>query len=252
MKPQTHITPSKNDDTRQTSREVTPEVTLEVTLEVSGATLKHKNHTLFQNLSLQVKPGQTLTLMGPSGSGKSSLLHWICGTLSPELTAQGNVKLNGQSILELPTELRQLGILFQDDLLLPHLNIAANLAFGLKRPPNLKPKQWKSFRTQNINEALREAELESHALAFPHQLSSGQRVRIALMRTLLCEPRALLLDEPFSKLDAALKDRIRHFVFQHATARSLPILLVTHDTDDARVAKGDILMLESFIPKSQS
>ena len=214
-------------------------------LEVADATLRQGRHVLFRDLSLRVEPGETLTLMGPSGSGKSSLLHWICGTLDPALSVEGSVRLGGSDLPGLPPERRGLGILFQDDLLLPHLDIAANLAFGLRRPGGLGRREWRAFRGERVSAALREAEVETHARAFPRELSGGQRVRIALMRTLLCEPRALLLDEPFSRLDAPLRDRIRRFVFQHAGARGLPILLVTHDADDARAAGGEILTLDS-------
>ena len=215
---------------------------------VEDACLRLGGHTLFHNLSFVVAPGQTLTLMGPSGSGKSSLLHWICGTLAHELHASGRVRIGARDLLSRPAEQRRLGVLFQDDLLLPHLNVAGNLAFGLRRSPGHTRAAWRAEKRRRIAQALAEIKLETHAHAYPHQLSSGQRVRVALLRTLLCAPHALLLDEPFSRLDVSLKDRIRRFVFEHARARGLPILLVTHDHDDARAAGGTTLMLDDFIP----
>lgn len=182
---------------------------------------------LFPPLSLQLPPGEVATLMGPSGCGKSSLLAFLCGTLDPALTASGRVWLDGAPLDRLPPERRRLGILFQDDLLFPHLSVGDNLAFGL--PPGLS----RGERRARVDAALAEAELPGFAGRDPATLSGGQRARVALMRALLAEPRALLLDEPFGKLDAALRARFRAFVLDHTAARGLPVLLVTHDPADA-------------------
>ena len=128
-----------------------------------------------------------------------------------------------------------MGILFQDDLLFPHLSVGENLAFGL--PRGLSADE----RRARIDAALADADMETFAERDPATLSGGQRVRIALLRTLAAEPRALLLDEPFSKLDARLRERFRRFVFQHATEQSLPTLLVTHDPADAAAAGGPVV-----------
>lgn len=182
---------------------------------------------LFPPLSLHVPQGEAATVMGPSGCGKSSLLAAICGTLDPALTAAGRVLLDGVPLDGLPPERRRVGILFQDDLLFPHLSVGGNLAFGL---PRGLPR---AERRARIAAALAEAELPGFADRDPATLSGGQRARVALMRALLAEPRALLLDEPFSRLDAALRARFRAFVLGHAAARGLPVLLVTHDPADA-------------------
>ena len=179
---------------------------------------------LFAPLTLNIAAGQVTTLMGPSGSGKSSILAFLCGTLDPALRATGTVRLNATDVTRLPTERRRIGILFQDDLLFPHLSVGANLAFGLKPGPGRKAR---------IEAALIESELPGMANRDPATLSGGQRARASLMRCLLAEPRALLLEEPFSRLDADLRQRFRRFVFDHAASRGLPILLVTHDTQDA-------------------
>jgi putative thiamine transport system ATP-binding protein len=183
--------------------------------------------TLFPPLSLHLPRGEVATLMGPSGCGKSSLLAFLCGTLDPALTASGGVVLDGMPLDRLPPERRRIGILFQDDLLFPHLSVGENLAFGV--PPGLS----RSERRARVEAALAEAELAGFADRDPATLSGGQRARVALMRALLAEPRALLLDEPFGKLDAALRARFRAFVLDHAAARGLPVLLVTHDPADA-------------------
>jgi len=199
--------------------------------------LRSRGRALFPPLSLDVAPGQVLTLMGPSGCGKSSLLAWLCGTLDPALTGQGRASLDGADLTRLPPERRRLGILFQDDLLFPHLSVGGNLGFGLRSGLP------RAERRARIAAALAEAEMPGFAERDPASLSGGQRARVALMRVLLAEPRALLLDEPFGRLDAALRGRFRRFVLDHATARGLPVLLVTHDAADAEAAGGPVLHL---------
>jgi len=193
---------------------------------------------LISGLDLTVEGGAVATIMGPSGCGKSSLLAYICGTLSADFTASGNVRVDGTTVNGLPPEARRIGILFQDDLLFPHLSVGDNLAFGL--PPYIK---GRAARRARIEAALAEAGLASLAERDPDTLSGGQRARVAVMRTLLSEPRTLLLDEPFSRLDATLRERFRSFVFDHARKQAIPTLLVTHDPDDAASAGGRIVEL---------
>ena len=200
-------------------------------LELQGVALHLNGERLLGPLTLDVGPGEVATIMGPSGSGKSSLLAFLCGMLPPAFTAEGRVLVDGADLAPLPAEKRRIGILFQDDLLFPHLSVGDNLAFGL--PPTVR---GRSERTARIAQALAEADLAGFADRDPATLSGGQRARAALMRTLLSEPRLLLLDEPFSKLDAALRARFRTFVFDHARRRGLPVLLVTHDPADAESA----------------
>ncbi len=205
-------------------------------LELQGAGLRLGGRALVAPLDLVVGAGEIATIMGPSGCGKSSLLAFICGTLDPAFAPQGRVWLDGEDMGTLPPERRRIGILFQDDLLFPHLSVAENLAFGL--PAKLRDR---GARAARIEAALAEAGLAGFGARDPATLSGGQRARIALMRTLLAEPRALLLDEPFSKLDGALRGRIRSFVFDHARANKLPTLLVTHDPDDAAATGGPVI-----------
>jgi putative thiamine transport system ATP-binding protein len=212
------------------SRPVSPLRLQAVTIALSGS------RPLLGPLDLTVAPGEVLTVMGPSGSGKSTLLSWICGTLDPAFRAEGAVFLGDADLTGLPPEARRVGILFQDDLLFPHLSVGQNLAFGL--PAAVR---GRAARRARVEAALREADLEGFADRDPATLSGGQRARVAVMRTLLAEPRALLLDEPFGRLDAALRDRFRRFVFTHA--RDLPTLLVTHDPADAQAAGGPVLRL---------
>lgn len=187
-------------------------------------------------LDLRVAAGEVLTIMGPSGSGKSTALAALIGTLSPPFCLSGRIWLGGRDVTALPTRDRRIGLLFQDDVLFPHLSVGGNLAFAL--PANLRPR---AARRARIDTALMSAGLAGFADRDPATLSGGQRARVALLRTLLAEPCALLLDEPFSRLDAGLREQIRAYVFDRARAEGLPVILVTHDAEDARAAGGRIL-----------
>ncbi len=188
--------------------------------------------TLVHNLHLSVPAGEILTLMGPSGCGKSSVLAAVAGTLASvseglqPLQFVGRVRLNGRDLTLLPTHLRGVGLVFQDALLFPHMTVAENLLFAVPRTLPLAQRQAR------VQQALQEAELLGLGERDPSTLSGGQRARVALMRALLAEPQALLLDEPFSKLDVALRAQLRPWVFAHVRERRIPVVLVTHDEQD--------------------
>ncbi|MEF3047810.1 ATP-binding cassette domain-containing protein [Pseudotabrizicola sp. L79] len=188
------------------------------------------------DLTVQIRGGEVLTIMGPSGAGKSTALAAILGTLPDAFQRSGQILLNGQEISTLPTHERRVGLLFQDDVLFPHLSVGANLAFAI--PTSVKGRQ---ARAQMVDDALNQAGLAGYAPRDPATLSGGQRARVALMRALLAEPCALLLDEPFSRLDAALRIQIRAFTLQTIRDRQIPAILVTHDAEDAVAAGGQIL-----------
>ena len=206
-------------------------------LRLDGVAVALGGTRLFAPVTCAVRPGEIVTVMGPSGSGKSTLLALVSGFLDPAFTPEGEVVLAGVPILALAPERRRVGILFQDDLLFPHLSVAGNLAFGLARGGT------RAARRRAVAAALAEAGLAGFEHRDPATLSGGQRARIALLRTLLAGPRALLLDEPFGKLDRALRHEIRRFVFDHARERALPVLLVTHDAADAEAAGGPVVTL---------
>lgn len=184
-----------------------------------------------------IQAGETLTVMGPSGVGKSTLLAFITGTLPSAFVGMGRIILGDDDITQKPPHSRHVGILFQDDLLFPHMSVGANLAFGM--PPGGS----KSERRAKIDVGLRDVGLEGFADRDPATLSGGQKARVALMRMLLSNPRALLLDEAFSRLDADLRAQVRDLVFRVAKERELPVLMVTHDAEDAKAAGGEIIEL---------
>lgn len=209
-----------------------------MTLKLEEISISIGARPLIARLSLIVQPGEVASIMGPSGSGKSSLLRLLCGDLPKSFVSAGRAILGGQDLLTLPPWQRRLGILFQDDLLFPHLRVGENIAFGL--PANLS----KGERRAKVEALLAEAELQDFAVRDPAELSGGQRQRVALYRMLAAEPLALLLDEPFSALDRALRQRQRELVFERARQRALPVLLVTHDEEDAKAAGGPLISLE--------
>lgn len=209
-------------------------------LDLEAVSVALAGRPLFAPITLAIEGGTVVTVMGPSGSGKSSLVAWLSGALDPAFEGLGRVRLDGRDVTRLPPEQRRIGILFQDDLLFPHLSVGGNLAFAL--PAGLS----RAERRGRVEAALAEAELDGFADRDPGSLSGGQRARVAVMRTLLAGPRALLLDEPFGGLDAALRDQFRRFVLDHARAERIPVLLVTHDAADADAAGGPVVVLEPF------
>lgn len=191
------------------------------------------------NLAVTVQPGEITTIMGPSGSGKSTFLSYISGFLDSAFKASGSVLLNGRDITLLAPHYRRVGVLFQDAYLFPHLSVAGNLLFAL--PANVKGREK---RQKLVDKALYDLGLDGFNDRDPATLSGGQKARVALMRVLLSQPEALLLDEPFSKLDVDRRDQVRRFIFDAARTQNLPTLLVTHDHSDAEAAGGVMIDLE--------
>ena len=206
-----------------------------MTLKLDKVRISYNSIDLFNEISLEVKKGEITTIMGPSGCGKSTLLSAIVGSLSPDFKLHGDILLEEKSLIEIPMESRKIGILFQDDMLFPHMNIGNNLGFAISQYVS------KKIRKEKINKVLETADLKGFYKRDPATLSGGQRARISLLRSLLAEPKALLLDEPFSKLDHELKERMKSFVFEQIKKMNIPTILVTHDVNDS--ACGQIIKL---------
>lgn len=199
-----------------------------MTFSIGKLTIQHHSGpSLLSNFSLTIAGGEIVSLMGPSGCGKSTLLSAIAGHLSADFSYQGQLMLDDRPIDTLPPHQRRIGMLFQDDLLFPHLNVWENLAFAL--PNAIKGAQRKQLALQ----ALDDIQLSTIGNAFPHQISGGQRARISLTRMLLARPQLALLDEPFNKLDKRLRSQFRDWVFTRLQQAGIPTLMVTHDIDDA-------------------
>jgi putative thiamine transport system ATP-binding protein len=208
----------------------------------SGLTLQNIRIALdgrtLVSVDTHIAQAEILTVMGPSGSGKSSLFAFLAGFLDPIFQASGRVLVDSVDVTDKSAHQRHLGLLFQDPLLFPHMDVAGNLMFAL--PPYIK---GKAARRMRVDAALKEIGLESFGERDPDTLSGGQKARVALMRTLLSEPKALLLDEPFSKLDTDLRAQMRDIVLGTARRMNLPVVLVTHDEADAAAAGGPVIRL---------
>ncbi|MBV6271792.1 ATP-binding cassette domain-containing protein [Alcaligenaceae bacterium CGII-47] len=196
-------------------------------LEVCGLTIHRGAQLLIGPLDFAVSAGQIQAIMGPSGSGKSTLLKWMIGNTDTAFRYRGDLQLNGQRITTLPTEQRHIGILFQDDLLFPHMSVGRNLAFAL--PADLVGARQ---RRQMVDQVLSKIGLAGMHDRDPATLSGGQRARASVARALMAQPHALLLDEPFSRLDAVLREQFRTFVFDWIARQNIPAILVTHDRAD--------------------
>lgn len=178
-------------------------------------------------LSFQLEQGEIGCLLGASGCGKTTVLRVIAGFIAPN---QGEVVLAGRHLADasrmVPPEDRQVGLVFQDFALFPHLTVAENVAFGLGRLARAK-------RADRVAEMLALTQLGDQAQRYPHELSGGQQQRVALARALAPQPALLLLDEPFSSLDAALREQLGMEVRQILKATNTTAVLVTHDQQEA-------------------
>lgn len=204
---------------------------------ITDAAMGFAGKSLFGPVSLKVSGGEIALLQAPSGAGKSTFLHWICGTPPAELRATGRITLKGKDITRLAPEERQIGIMFQEALLFPHLTVGDNLAFGI---PGSVPRR---DRQRRISETLQRIGMPDMADRDPMTLSGGQKARISLMRSLMAEPRAILLDEPFSSLDPQTREEFSTFIRQEIEARRLPAVLVSHDPRDQDMATGALYRL---------
>lgn len=180
------------------------------------------------HVSLEVQPGEVVCLLGPSGCGKSTLLR-IAASL--EELQQGRVRIDGQDMRlpsgrMIPPEQRSVGLMFQDSALFPHLSVVENVTFGLSHLPARE-------RKDRARHYLDKLGMADHAGRYPHMLSGGQQQRVALARALAPGPKLMLLDEPFSALDARLRDRIRDDTLHLLKNAGTGTLLVTHDPEEA-------------------
>ena len=206
-------------------------------LELRNICKKYGDRALAAGLSLQVGPGETLALLGPSGAGKSTLLKIAAGLEPPD---QGSVWFNGQDITGLAPERRGFALMFQDFALFPHLNVLDNVAFGLVEQGIKRP-----AARERAAAMLSRFGLAEQAQQRVWTLSGGEQQRVGLARALITAPRALLLDEPFSALDAELRQSLRQEFCQHIAAAGVATLLVTHDEQEARAMASRGLRLRA-------
>lgn len=208
-------------------------------LEVCNINCRYDDQVIIEDLSFMVRPQQIVSLLGPSGCGKTTALRAIAGL---ERLYAGKILLEGNALSTvdtlLPPEQRQIGMVFQDYALFPHLSVARNIAFGLHG-------RDKAEVEATVQQLLTLVHLEKHADKYPHQLSGGQQQRVALARALAPEPSLLLMDEPFSNLDSEMRRNLSCEVRDILIERKTSAILVTHDQEEAfTVADETGVMLE--------
>ena len=197
-------------------------------LRVTGAALAYGDTELVRDVNLSAAPGELLALLGPSGSGKTSLLRAIAGFLP---LAAGEIRFDGVRVNELPVEERQLGMVFQEHRLFPALTVYRNLEVCLTG--TVTARVTAAEAAARIAELLPALGLTGLEARFPAELSGGQQRRVALARALLVRPRLLLLDEPFTGLDALLRRELTELLRREQRSRGLTTVFVTHDEEDA-------------------
>ncbi|MGB9097347.1 ABC transporter ATP-binding protein [Erwinia sp.] len=198
----------------------------------------HKSYgptTIFQDIDFTASEGEFVTLLGPSGCGKSTLLRCLAGLTSVD---SGQILLQGQDIVPLTPQKRSIGMVFQSYALFPNMTVERNVAFGLKM------QKCSSAEIQRrVGEVLELVELNDYAKRYPHQLSGGQCQRVALARSLVTQPRLLLLDEPLSALDARIRRHLRDQIRRIQKELNLTTLFVTHDQEEALTLSDRIVLM---------
>ncbi|MDN7242318.1 ABC transporter ATP-binding protein [Planococcus sp. N028] len=209
-----------------------------VTIENVCFSYSKKSAAALDKFSLVIEKGEVISILGKSGSGKSTLLRLLAGLEKP---AKGSLKIEDKVLFDdktfLQPEKRGIGMVFQDYALFPHLTVADNILFGLFR---LK----KAEKKRRLQEVLELVELEGYAKRYPHQLSGGQQQRIAIARAIAPNPSLILLDEPFSNLDAELQEKIRKDLRDILKKANITSVFVTHDEKDAYVLADRIVKIQ--------
>ncbi len=204
-------------------------------IELDGVGKRYGAVTAVREVHLTIAAGEFLTLLGPSGCGKTTLLRMIAGFEAP---TAGRIRLGGEDITAVPPHLRPVNQVFQGYALFPHLSVRGNVAFGLRMRGVPRAETGR-----RVDEALALVALEGLGERFPHELSGGQRQRVAVARAVVCRPQVLLLDEPFSALDAKLRQSMRAELQALQRRLGMTFVLVTHDQDEALALSDRIVVL---------
>ena len=209
---------------------------MEFPLQINNLTKRYDDLAAVEDITLTVKAGEFLTILGPSGGGKTTTLRLLAGFERP---TAGRIQIGDNVVADddhfIPPEKRKVGMVFQDYALFPHVNVAKNIAFGLRGRPNSKERQVKRM--------LSLVGLSKFADRMPHELSGGQQQRVALARALAPNPDILLLDEPFSNLDTGLRSQVRKDVRHILLETETTAIFVTHDQHEALSLSDEIAVI---------
>lgn len=212
-------------------------------LEIENVCFSYNQNKTINNISLSVEEGSFTTLLGPSGCGKTTLLKLLSGFLTPQ---EGNIFINNINQNELETSQREIGIVFQDYALFPHLTVKENLLYGLKiknKKDKIPSKEFYKNTEGLIQQSARLLGLVGLLDRFPHELSGGQQQRVALGRALILKPKILLMDEPLSSLDAKLRNQVRDELKEIQKDFGITTIYVTHDQEEALYLSDKIAVM---------
>ena len=206
-----------------------------VSIEIDNVTKAYQNTVVIEGLSATINPGEFFTLLGPSGCGKTTLLRMIIGFNSIEA---GEIRVDGKRVNDIPTNKRNMGMVFQNYAVFPHMNVRDNVAYGLKNRH-----VGRNERNQKADDYLRLVKIDQYANRMPVQLSGGQQQRVALARALVIEPDVLLMDEPLSNLDAKLRVEMRNVIKRIQHDIGITTVYVTHDQEEALAISDRIAVM---------
>ena len=206
---------------------------------IDNVTKAYGNNVVIRGLSAEIRPGEFFTLLGPSGCGKTTLLRMIIGFNSIEA---GNIQVNGKVVNAIPTNRRNMGMVFQNYAVFPHMNVRDNVAYGLKNRRVPKAERYKK-----VDEILKLVKIDQYADRMPAQLSGGQQQRVALARAIVIEPEVLLMDEPLSNLDAKLRVEMRNVIKRIQRQVGITTVYVTHDQEEALAISDRIAVMNGGV-----
>ena len=209
---------------------------MSVAIQVDNVTKAYGKNIVIQGLSAEIKPGEFFTLLGPSGCGKTTLLRMIIGFNSIEA---GEIRVDGKVINRIPTNKRNMGMVFQNYAVFPHMSVRDNVAYGLKNRHVPKAERYR-----RVDEILKLVKIDSYADRMPAQLSGGQQQRVALARAIVIEPEVLLMDEPLSNLDAKLRVAMRTELIEMHNRLQTTFIYVTHDQTEAMAMADQIVLMD--------
>ncbi|MFT6344024.1 MAG: putative thiamine transport system ATP-binding protein [Paraglaciecola sp.] len=195
---------------------------------------------------IYVDKGELQMITGPSGIGKSTLLHWLLGNIPVHVNISGQIMLSGINITDLAIEKRRVGLLMQDVYLFPHLNVQDNICFALPKSSSFFSNKQRRLEALNM---LEQIDLAHLAARYPQNLSGGERSRVGLIRALANQPQVMLLDEPFAALDPSTREQMGDWAFQQLADQNIPIVMVSHDVEDIPSSAKQLCLADYYREK---